>query len=296
MSNKIAWVALLVAAVALAIVLLRPSPATGVPEAKKETAFERVMRTRTIRCAYAMWPPYAMSDPNTGAKSGINHEIMEAIGKVANLKIEWLEEVGFGSFPEQLRNGKEDVLCSGAWMGAPRGQRVEYTSPIEYSVLYAYVREDDSRFDSKLEALNDESATIAVIDGGTTKTAADAVFPRAKQYALPGEVDTSQAVLAVAKGKSDAVIVDDFLISDYNARNPSNKLRRVAGAPPLRTFGVAYAVAKGEWELRDLLSVALSELQLNGTVERIIKKYETTPGSILRVAKPYADPVHGGNP
>ena len=90
--------------------------------------------------------------------------------------------------------------------------------------------------------------------------------------------------------------MDDFLISDYNARNPSNKLRRVAGAPPLRTFGVAYAVAKGEWELRDLLSVALSELQLNGTVERIIKKYETTPGSILRVAKPYADPVHGGNP
>ncbi len=288
MKNKLSVVAVVVALVALGMPFLHSSDKGGGPVAKKETAFERVMRTRTIRCAYAMWPPFAMSDPNTGAKSGINHEVMEAIGKVANLKIEWLEEVGFGSFPEQLRTGKEDVFCSGAWMSVPRGQRVEYTAPIEYSVLYAYVREGDARFDGKPESLNDEHYTMALVDGSTNKAVTDAVFSKVKQYALPGNSDDSQAMLAVAMGKSDAVVFDDFLIGDFNAHNPSAKLRRVAGMAPLRTFGAAYGVAKGEWELRDLLNVALSELQLNGTVERIIKKYETTPGSVVRVAKPYA--------
>ncbi len=296
MKNKLSVVAVVVALVALVVPLLHSPDKGGEPAAKKETAFERVMRTRTIRCAYALWPPFAMSDPNTGAKSGINHEVMEAIGKVANLKIEWLEEVGFGSFPDQLRSGKEDVFCTGAWMSVPRAQRIEYTAPIEYGVLYAYVRENDARFDGKLETLNDENVTMAVIDGNTSDAVTEAEFPKAKRYAVPSAADAAQLLLTVATGKGDAVIVDDFQISDYNAHNPSNKLRRVAGTPPLRTFGTAYAVAKGEWELRDLINVALSELQLNGTVERIIKKYETTPGSVVRVVKPYADPARGENP
>ncbi|MDD5585923.1 MAG: transporter substrate-binding domain-containing protein [Alphaproteobacteria bacterium] len=275
--------------IALGGVFLKSSPAGS--ETKKETAFERVMRTRTLRCAYAMWPPRFMIDNKTGEKSGINYEIMEAIGKVANLKIEWVEEVGYGAFPENLRSGKEDAFCSGAWMSVPRGQRVEYVTPTEYTPLYAYVREGDSRFDHDIAAVNDEKYTIATVDGSTMAAVAEKSFPKAKKHALPSLADDSPVILAVAEGKADVTFLEDMIINDYNKHNPDKKLRRVLTDGPVRTFGASFSVAKGEWELRDMLNVALAELQGDGTIESIIRKYEPAPGAILRIARPYANPA-----
>lgn len=293
-ATKLAGLALVVSLLALAGVYLRPAIHAGNTAAKKETAFERVMRTRTLRCAYAMWPPHFMIDSKTGEKQGINYELWEAIGKVANLKIEWVEEVGYGSFPDNLNSGKEDAFCSGSWMSVPRGQKVEYTAPSEYTPLYAYVREGDTRFDHNIGALNDQQYTISTVDGSTMAAVADKSFPKAKKHALPGLADDSPVILAVAEGKADATFMEDMIIGSYNKNNPDKKLRRVITDNPVRTFGASFSVAKGEWQLRDMINVALAELQGDGTIDRIISKYEIIPGSILRVAKPCAMPT-GGN-
>ncbi len=296
MKNKLPQLAVLLAVLALVVPFLHPSGQSAEPAAKKETAFERVMRTRTLRCAYMLWPPHLMADPNTKALSGKDFEIMEAIGKTANLKIEWAEEVGLGAFPEQLHSGKEDVFCVTVWQSSMRAARVDLTQAVDYSPPYAFVRDGDTRFDNNLELLNSEQATIVVVDGSTHKSVADSSFPKAKQYTLPGDSDASQVLMSLAMGKGDVVFADEFLVYEYNKHNPDAKLRRVAGVPPVRIYGEAFAVAKGEWELRDLLNVALGELQGNGTIDCIISKYEVVPGAMLRVAKPYADPARGENP
>lgn len=36
----------------------------------KESAYDRVMRTGTIRCGYFIWPPGFSIDPNVGKRSG----------------------------------------------------------------------------------------------------------------------------------------------------------------------------------------------------------------------------------
>lgn len=288
MPGKTATIALVLAIIALGAVWLRPYHGRDVT-AKKETALERVMRTGTIRCAYAGWAPFFMYDPKTRQHSGINYEIMEAIGKAANLKIEWGEEIGFGNIPIQLSSGKSDVFCSGAWMNVLRGQRTTFTNPMEYSTLYAFVRNDDTRFDGKPEAINNPNTTIIFIEGSSPQVVANSLFPQAKSLALPENDDESQILISLAMGKGDVVILDDFRVAEYNNHNPDKPLRRAAGIPALRVYGAALAVAKGEWELRDMLNVALAEIQLNGTVESIIRKYEKTPGSVLRPAKPYTN-------
>jgi len=291
-SARLALLALVVAVIALIAAFSNSfAPLSRSIAPSKETAFERVMKAHTLRCAYALWPPHFMIDSATNTKSGINYEIMEAIGKTANLKIEWVEEVGYGAFAENLRSGKEDIFCSGAWMSVPRAQRVEYTAPTEYTPIYAYVREGDARFDNNLEAINEEKITIATIDGTAMAAVADKTFPKAKKFTLPSDADSSAAILNVATGKADVATFEALIIRNYNQHNPDKKLRRVAGLGPLRTFGVAFSVGKGEWELRDMLNTAIAELHGDGTIDKIIAKYETEPGAILRVAKPFAAPV-----
>ena len=290
MNNRAGYLALAVALLGLGITLFRAPSGSDAGQAKKETAFERVMRTHTLRCAYALWQPHFVFDSNTKHMSGETYEIMEAIGKALNLKIEWAEEVGYGAFPENLRSGKQDAFCSGTWQSVPRATRVEYATPVEYTPLYVFVREGDMRFDNNRESLNDEKITFSVIDGASQKAATDALFPKSKQYSLGGDSDASQELVAVAQGKADAVVANDDLVDDYNAHNPQARLRRVPSKAPLRTFGLGFAVAKGEWELRDLLNVAIRELQINGTLENILSKNEAAPGRILRAAPVYVLP------
>ncbi len=288
MNNKTSILALIIAVAALAVVVLRP--ATNVTSEKKETAFERVMRTHTIRCAYTVYPPYLMIDPNTKKMTGIDYEVTEAIGKAAHLKIDWQEEVGFGSFPEQLRSGKQDVFCVSVWLSAARSQRVEMTVPELYMPLYAFVRDDDTRFDGNLSALNDEKNTVVVVDGSTTQAVAATSFPKAKQLALPDSSDGAQTPLTLSMRKADVMFNDEFSVNEFNKNNPDKKLRRVANVGPVRTFPEVFAVGKGEWELRDILSAAIHELNNSGVIGQILDKYEPVPGAFLRVASPYASP------
>lgn len=287
MNNKIGYVALVLAVLALALVLFRPAANTGWQQTKKETAFERVMRSRTLRCAYAAWPPYFMIDPNTKKMSGINYEIMEAIGKSAAIRIEWQEEMGYGIFPDNLRSGKQDAFCSGVRLSAARAQRVEPTAAVAYAPLYAYVRGGDARFDGNLDAINGENVSIATVDGSTIEAVAKTSFPRAKSYALPQMSDEAQVLDAVAAKKADVVFTEASDIVYYNKSNPGKTLRRVDGVPPLRTLAAVFAVAKGEWELRDLLNTAIHELYGDGQIDRILAKYEAVPGAIFPVATPY---------
>jgi len=55
---------------------------------EKESAFDRVMRTKTLRCGYTIYPPFFSKDPNTGEFSGLFHDFTEQIGKELGIKIE----------------------------------------------------------------------------------------------------------------------------------------------------------------------------------------------------------------
>ncbi|MDD3183592.1 MAG: amino acid ABC transporter substrate-binding protein [Proteobacteria bacterium] len=265
------------------------TPTTGpAAEAKKETAFERVMRTGTIRCAYpASVPPRFVFDPNTKEKSGVNYEIVEAIGKALHLKIDWTEEVGYATFPENLSTGKEDMFCSTVWTSAARAHKALLTSPLFYIPLFVFVRNDVPTYDHHLEKLNNEAVSFSVMDGTTLEAVAKSTFPKATLKSLPAGADHIQPILDVASGKADAVVYDQFNVLNYNRRNPDTALRQVLSDAPIRTYGESFAVAMGEWELREMINSALSELQHDGTIDAILRKYESEQGYFLRTQDPF---------
>ena len=286
MNAKAGYLSLVIAILALGVVLFR-APHTSDSASKKETAYERVMHTRTLRCAYSSRAHHFMRRADNKTISGIDYEIMEAIGKAAHIKIEWAEEVGLGAFPVLLNSGKQDAMCTPVWASVTRAQRVVASAPILYSPLYAYVREDDHRFNNNLEAINNEKVTIAVVDSSPGAFVAETAFPKAKPYALPIDNADSDRVLAVATGKADVVLVDEATAGSYNEHNAAHKIRRVSSSTPVRMFPETFYVAMNEWALREFLNAGIADLQNNGTLDRILDKYEPDPTAIARVASPY---------
>ncbi|MBU6236120.1 MAG: transporter substrate-binding domain-containing protein, partial [Alphaproteobacteria bacterium] len=112
----------------------------------RETAWQRIIRTNTIRCGYYVFPPVTYRDPNTKALSGFSVDMMEAIGKAAGLKIEWTEEVNFANWVPALQAGRFDMACTPMWPDIPLGRVVSFSVPFMFAGLSPMVRADDDRF------------------------------------------------------------------------------------------------------------------------------------------------------
>lgn len=257
-----------------------------VQAAEKQSAFDRVMASGTIRCSYIVYPPYIIKDANTGALSGIFHDVMEQLGHAADLKIAWTEEVGYDSLFSGLDAGRDDVFCGGLWPGVTRAKAGLFSTPIFYSIITAWARPDDHRFDADFSAINDPAIRIASIDGAMEDVIAKADFPKASRVSLPELSPFSQNLVNIATGKADVSFIQPSVARDYLAHNPGT-LREVAPDRPLRTFGNSLLVGRGEQELKEFLDTGLRELLYSGRVDAILKTYDKDSGTYLRVAKPY---------
>lgn len=251
-----------------------------------ETAFEHVMKTRTIRCGYAMWPPVAIiKDLATGKVSGIFPEIIEKAAANMNLKVEWTEETGWGSFIESLESRRFDVFCAALWKNAERGQRIGYTVPLAYSAQHLYTRKGDTRFDKDLSILNDPKYTLSMMDGEMSDIIARKDFPKAQIIGIPQLGDVTQLLLSVATGKADAVFLEPSIAKEFADHNPG-KIRQVTKTP-YSIFPNSFGVRLGETRLLMALDSALTELVNQGEVDRIIEKWEPDRSMFMPVASPY---------
>lgn len=261
--------------------------AAGVRE-EKESAYDRVMRTGTIRCGYMVVPPFLIKDIHTGAISGIFHDYVEALGQSLHLKIDWAEETGFGDFPAALTNARIDSMCSGIWPNASRARAVDFVHPIFYIGIYPYARTEDKRFDNHPETINSPSITVATIDGEMAGLLAAADFPKAKPLSLPQQTGKTDMFVNVETGKADVTFSDPVSMAPYMIHNPG-KLRQIPVSAPLRVFGNTIAIAQGQDKFRRMLDTATEELLASGQIEKILAKYEQYPGTLLRVAPAYRE-------
>lgn len=286
-NGKISYAALAIALVALALVVARP---TGHEQAaKKETAFERVIRTNTLRCGYGVWAPGLIKDPQTGKLSGIFYDYLEAIGKHTGLKIEWGEELGWGDYPAALNNGKIDAMCFGAWPKATTARESMFTKPVYYLPINAYVRADDNRFDHAMEKINAPGVAISAMDSEISSQLAVAYFPQAKIFSIPQLSPASTLLLNVAAGKADITFTDSWTAAEFMKQNPG-KIKAVQLDKPLRLFGHTIPVAQDEQSLLNFLNTATDELIDSGEMDAFISRYETIPGVLLHLPHPYANP------
>jgi ABC-type amino acid transport substrate-binding protein len=252
----------------------------------KETAFDRIIRTNTLRCGYGIWRPGMNKDPVTGKLSGIFFDYVEAIGQHTGLKIEWTEEVGWGDFPAALNAGRIDAMCFGAWPKATTAKEVLFTEPTYFLPINAYTRIGDTRFDQAIDKVNSEEIIISTMDAELSSQLAASRFPKARTLSVPQLSDASTLLLNVTSRKADITFTDAWTAAEYMSKNPG-QLQLVKMEKPLRLFGHTIPVAKGETSLIALLNAATEEIMTSGEFDKIMKKYSAIPGVLLMQDREY---------
>ncbi|MGE3769589.1 MAG: substrate-binding periplasmic protein [Bdellovibrionales bacterium] len=278
----------LVATILSAVLVIIALPyLPSVKQAARETAYERVMRTQTLRCGYGIWEPAILRDPNTGVLSGWMVDIMDAVAREAQLKVEWTEEVDWGQIGEALQSGRVDAMCAGIWATAGRGKIVGFTDPLAYTTIDAFVREGDTRFDADITAINDPAVRIAINDGDVTDEIARRFFPKAQRVAKPQIAGETLLFQEVVTNKADVTFTTATIFSGYNKIAPGT-LRRVAAAQPLLVNANVIGVSIHDPALQNLLNSTLRVLHANGAIrEAMAKWYAPYPEAIRLVPKPH---------
>ncbi len=272
----------LVAAPTAALVSKSTQPA-GV---QKITTYDRVIKSRLIRCGYDIWPPIISKDINTDRLSGIFYDYMEAIGKNLDFKIEWINGITYANYFSELDYNRIDAMCAGIWPIGTTITAVDFTDPLYYIAINAYTRAGDTRFDNDLSILNDSRYTIADIDGLVPARIAAQDFPKAQTLSLPATSPASDMLLSVADGKADITFTDAITAGDFS-KNNLNKLRLVPRKMPIRVFGNTIAVGKNNEPFLRMLNNATQELRDSGAIDRILDQYEPYQNSFQRIIKPY---------
>jgi len=274
-------------AVMLALLLVSCNDKSQNPlSSKSQTAYDRVLQTKTIRVAYISYPPSFIKDAKTGANSGIFHEVLKEMADRMELKVEYVEETAWGTMIESVRSGRVDLVCTGIWPNATRGKLVDFTDPVYFSPIKAYVRAGDARFDGNPASINTPKVRIATIDGEMSSIIAKTDFATAQTHALPQTTEIAQLLLEVSTGKADVTFVEPAVAEAFAASNP-NMIQQVKNIDAVRVFPNVMMVAKGETNLLSMLNIAMSELANTGVVDKIVTKYEIRPGVFLRRQRPY---------
>ncbi len=260
---------------------------TPVEAGKYENAFDRIIKTNTIRCGYYVFPPVTYRDPNTKELSGFTVDLMEEIGKRAGLKIEWTEETGFTGWIQSLRTKRFDVVCTPIWPDVAQARGSAFSIPMFYAGLYPMVRTDDERFkDDNIERLNSDDVTFSLLESGALTSLIKATFPKAKIKIIPPGNDKSSFVMDVLTKKADA------FLTDYNGNVEFRKYNedqlRFMKTEPIQFQPFTLAVERNEMILKDFLDNAILDLLYDGTIDKLLKKWEPEPGvTFLRAKIPY---------
>ncbi len=251
-----------------------------------ESTFDRIMRTKTIRCAYTSHPPIMTIDPNTKNITGIFPDVIEDIAHRLNLKVNWVEEVGYGNINTGFVSGRYDVFCGPLWPTATRASSSLFTLPIYFSPAFIWVRADDNRFNGDYHALNDARYTVSITDGDVTQSIADHDFPLAKRVASTQSADVVQRMQDVAAGKSDATIVEPDIADAFVAHNP-NSIKNLSSAKPIRVYQNVITLPSGEYKLKTMFDTVIGELYNDGSIQQTVKKYMGDNPPLYFVGKPY---------
>lgn len=249
---------------------------------KKESTYDRVLRTGVIRCGYTPYSVGLNRDPNSGALFGIYKNIIEAVGRKLELEIEWSEEIGWGQQIEGLQAGRYDIISSPVSVTGPRSRTADFTIPLYFSPVWSWVRADDHRFDDKgWPEIDKPSVTICTMDGEQTEAMAKFYFPQARRLSIPQNSDFSVLMQNVVSGKADLTFAEPLSVYEFMENNPG-ALRQIKGDEPLTLVPNVMMLRLGEPEFKAMMDNVLGELFLSGAIDKAIDAYEKYPDSYVR--------------
>ncbi len=244
----------------------------------QRSAFDTVVASKTLRCAYAAYDPFLVKNAD-GNITGIFHDVLEEAGKRLGFKIVWAEEVGYGNINTGFNTGRYDAFCAGLWPAGTRAANTIFSRPVAWDPVGVWVRQDDTRF-NELSALNDPAYKISAIEGDATAAMADALYPQAGRIIMSQNQTIGEEIAQVTSKKADALF-QDYLSADRFLKDSPGSLKNLSPDKPALIYPLTIGFNQGEISLKNMVDVVLSDMERDGTIAAIIKKYLGDKANLL---------------
>ncbi len=192
---------------------------------KLESVYDRVMATKTLKCAYLPYEPYINKDLITGKLSGIIVDYVEEIAKKSGIKVDWAGEVNIDQVVPALNAKRFDAFCVPATPDKNWAAKLGFEASLGALAYYTYVP-----FNSTItnEAL--QTAKFVVVDGYALTPFTKTAFPKAQYISLPQTVSVAEMYDQLRYKKADAHVNEAISASNYMKNNP-NTIRRYSDKP-----------------------------------------------------------------
>lgn len=228
---------------------------------KKEE--EKTPRQKLVMATNAAFPPYEFYE---GEKIvGVDAEIAAAIAEYLDMDLE-IKDMEFDSIITAVKEGSVDFGMAGMTVTEDRKLEVNFSASYATGVQVVIVKEGSSiksADDLFLEGV-DYKAGVQQGTTGDTYATWDLGDDRVVRYS-----NGSNAVMALAGGSVDCVIIDNEPAKALVAANPGLKILETAYA----NEAYAICVNKENTELLDKINEAIYALTVDGTIPAILDKY-----------------------
>jgi ABC-type amino acid transport substrate-binding protein len=202
-----------------------------------------------------------------GQPAGYDVDLLNELAKQLGVKLN-IQNLDFNGLIPGLQGHKFDMVSVGLSNTPERAKAVDFSRAyVPYAQVLA-VPASKAASTTSTAALNQSGKTITALQGSTAQMLAQQLFPKAKVDALP---DQSAAFLEVATGRADGIVVEDYLLAQFQASNPG-KLAKANIAKPLNVQYGSYAVPKGQTKLVNYLNSFICKNESNGVIASLYQK------------------------
>jgi ABC-type amino acid transport substrate-binding protein len=204
-----------------------------------------------------------------GKPAGYDVVLLKALAKQMKVKLD-IKNLDFNGLIPGLVSKKFDMVSVGLSATPERKKSVTFSRAyVPYAQILA-ARKDDTT-PATIAAWNSSDKTITSLQGSTAE---QKTFPNATSHSFP---DQNAAFLEVSTGRADGIVVENYLLAQFNKSN-GNPLKEVPFSKPLHVEYGSYAVQKGNKKLANYLSKFVCKMQKSGKLAKI---YKATIGAPL---------------
>ena len=270
----------------LAVALFAFIPAVYAADTSAQPIYDNITKTSTIRCGYVNWPPAFIIDANTKQKSGLFYDIAEEMGKRLNLKIDWAEELGWGTMVEAVKTHRVDMICSALYPNSNRARQADFSAPVTYSLMYAWKGTASKKSYHSLADLDKPEVRFGYVDGTTPDKIMHRMFSHSTMLSNPDMTPISDLLEGVKVKKYDLMLIDEATANDFLKKNPGTVEKALPD--PIAFFPGVMVLPAGETKLKSMIDTTLQEMVNDGTVSQLLEKNQQRQNYKIP-AKPYQD-------
>ncbi|MGI9112678.1 MAG: transporter substrate-binding domain-containing protein, partial [Gaiellaceae bacterium] len=151
---------------------------------------------------------------DSGDPAGYDVVLVEELAEKMGVELD-IQNLDFNGLIPGLVSKRFDMVSVGLSATPERKESVDFSREyVPYVQVLAAAADDET--EATIEAFNTSDKAITSLQGSTAEKLVGATFPEAQSKSFP---DQNAAFLEVSTGRADAIVVENYLLAQFNESN-----------------------------------------------------------------------------